>query len=600
MALSTYTTPAPFTVAPDENCYSALVANAEARPDTVLFTKPEAHEWRDVTAAEFVAEVCEVAKGLIALGAQKGDRVALLSGARYEWAVVDFAIMAAGLTTAAIYPTSSLDQVQWIVEDSGAVIAIGERPEHGSMFSSVIDSDLREIMLFDDEPGAIATLKEAGQSVTDAELDERIAGIHHDDIASLVYTSGTTGRAKGCMITHLNWIFQIRGLLAHPAGQVAHRGNKVVTYLPLAHVMARSVHLAATIGETTQTHWQDVSTIAAEFQRVKPDLVLGVPRVYEKVRDAARRKASDGSAIGAKIFADAEKTAIAYSESLDKGGPSLVLRAKRALFDKLVYSKIREALGGKMSYGISGGSALGIPLGHFYRGAGLPVYEGYGLTETSSAAALSFGDDRKIGSVGKPMMGYTVKLTEEGEICFSGPGVFTGYWKNEEATKEALIDGFFHTGDLGHLDDDGNIFITGRKKDILVTSGGKNVAPQPLEELLRQDPLISQAVVVGDGKPFIGALIALDEDALSTWKAERGIDPDEPTYRLAKRNDLRMEMQDAINRTNQAVSNAEAIKKFRILPRDLTEADGELTPSLKVKRPAVLKSFDHQMRKLYP
>lgn len=600
MALSTYTTPAPFTVAPDENCYSALVANAETRPDTVLFTKPEAHEWRDVTATEFVAEVREVAKGLIALGAQKGDRVALLSGARYEWALVDFAIMAAGLTTATIYPTSSLDQVQWIVEDSGAVIAIGERPEHGSMFSSVIDSDLREIMLFDDEPGAIATLKEAGQSVTDAELDERIAGIHHDDIASLVYTSGTTGRAKGCMITHLNWIFQIRGLLAHPAGQVAHRGNKVVTYLPLAHVMARSVHLAATIGETTQTHWQDVSTIAAEFQRVKPDLVLGVPRVYEKVRDAARRKASDGSAIGAKIFADAEKTAIAYSESLDHGSPSLLLRAKRALFDKLVYSKIREALGGKMAYGISGGSALGIPLGHFYRGAGLPVYEGYGLTETSSAAALSFGDDRKIGSVGKPMMGYTVKLTEEGEICFSGPGVFTGYWRNEEATKEALIDGFFHTGDLGHLDDDGNISITGRKKDILVTSGGKNVAPQPLEELLRQDPLISQAVVVGDGKPFIGVLVALDEDALNTWKAERGIDPDTPTYRLAKRNDLRMEIQDAINRTNQAVSKAEAIKKFRILPRDLTEADGELTPSLKVKRPAVLKSFDHQMRKLYP
>ena len=595
--MNTYTVPAPFTVAEDENCYSALVANAQARPETVLFTKPEAHSWKDVTAAEFVAEVREVAKGLIALGTEKGDRVALLSGARYEWALVDFAIMAAGLATAAIYPTSSLDQVQWIVEDSGAVIAIGETRDHGSMFNHVINAQLREILLFDD--GAIDTLKAAGRSVTDAELDERINNIAHDDIASLVYTSGTTGRAKGCIITHLNWIFQVRGLLAHPAGQVARRGNKVVTYLPLAHVMARSVHLAATLGETTQTHWQDVSTIAAEFQRVKPDLVLGVPRVYEKVRDAARRKASDGSAIGAKIFADAEKTAIAYSEALDRGKPSLYLKAKRALFDKLVYSKIRDALGGKMAYGISGGSALGIPLGHFYRGAGLPVYEGYGLTETSSAAALSFGDDRKIGSVGRPMMGYTAKITEEGEICFSGPGVFTGYWKNEEATKEALIDGYFHTGDLGNIDEHGNISITGRKKDLLVTSGGKNVAPQPLEELLRQDPLISQAVVVGDGRPFIGVLVALDEDALSSWKAERGIDPKTPTYRLAKRNDLQMEIQDAINRTNRAVSKAEAIKKFRILPRDLTEADGELTPSLKVKRPAVLKSFDHQMRKLY-
>lgn len=597
MTLKTFTVDAPFTVAPDENCYSALVANAEKRPDTILFTKPEGHDWVDVTAAEFVAEVREVAKGLIGLGAEKGDRIALLSGARYEWPVIDFAIMAAGLTTAAIYPTSSLEQVQWIVEDSGAVIAIGETYDHGVLFEHVTNSQLREVLLIDD--GAMDTIKEAGRGVSDEELDARIAGIHHEDIASLVYTSGTTGRAKGCIITHLNWIFQVRGLLAHPAGQVARRGNKVVTYLPLAHVMARSVHLAATIGETTQTHWQDVSTIAAEFQRVKPDLVLGVPRVYEKVRDAARRKASDGSAIGAKIFSEAEKTAIEYSEALSKGGPSLPLKLKRAVFDKLVYSKIREALGGKMEYGISGGSALGVPLGHFYRGAGLPVYEGYGLTETSSAAALSFGKDRKIGSVGRPMMGYTAKISDEGEICFSGPGVFTGYWQNEEATREALIDGYFHTGDLGDIDENGNITITGRKKDLLVTSGGKNVAPQPLEELLRQDPLISQAVVVGDGKPFIGALIALDEDALTAWKDARGIAQDIPTYKLAKRNDLRMEIQDAVIRTNHAVSKAEAIKKFRILPRDLTEADGELTPSLKVKRPAVLASFDHQMRKLY-
>lgn len=604
MALATFSVPAPFTIAPDENCYSALVANAQRDPDAVLFTKPDGHSWTDVTARQFVEDVRAVAKGLIALGAKKGDRIALLSGARYEWAVVDFAIMAAGTTTAAIYPTSSLDQVQWIVEDSGAIIAIGETQEHGSLLRHVMDSALGHVLLFDDTVNAVDALKEAGQAVSDAELDERIASISHDDLASLVYTSGTTGKAKGCMITHLNWIFQVRGLLAHPAGQVAHKGNKVVTYLPLAHVMARSVHLAATIGETTQTHWQDVKTIAAEFQRVKPDLVLGVPRVYEKVRDAARRKASDGSALGAKIFKEAEQTAIAYSEALDRQreggkGPSLALRVKRDVFDKLVYSKIREALGGKMDYCISGGSALGVPLGHFYRGAGLPVYEGYGLTETASAAALSFGGDRKIGSVGKPMMGYTVKLTDEGEICFGGPGVFRGYWQNEEATREALVDGFFHTGDLGEIDADGNIFITGRKKDILVTSGGKNVAPQPLEELMRQDPLISQAVVVGDGKPFVGVLVALDEDALTTWKAERGIDADTPPVKLAKRNDLRMEIQDAVNRTNHAVSHAEQIKKFRILPRDLTEADGELTPSLKVKRPAVLESFAHQMGKLY-
>ena len=319
----------------------------------------------------------------------------------------------------------------------------------------------------------------------------------------------------------------------------------MVTYLPLAHVMARSVHLLATISGTLQTHWSDVKTIAAEFQRAQPDVVLGVPHVYEKARNAAYVKASDGSAIGARIFKEAEKTAIEFSKAMEKQGPSISLKLKQKLFDKLVYSKIRAGLGGNVQYGISGGSALGVPLGHFFRGAGLPVYEGYGLTETASAAAVNFGKDAKIGSVGKPMFGYSAKITEDGEICFSGDGIFVGYWQNEKATKEALIDGWFHTGDLGEIDENGFITITGRKKDILVTSGGKNVAPQPLEEMLRQDPLISQAVVVGDGKPFIGVLIALDEDALVRWKEERGLDM--PTYKLAKLPELRGEVQDAVN-----------------------------------------------------
>ena len=593
--MTTYTVPAGFEVAPDENCYTALVATAEKNPDIILFSRPGEHEWIDVTAKDFVEHVRRVAKGLIGIGVEKGDRIALLSGARYEWAVIDFAIMAAGATTVAIYPTSSLDQIQWIVEDSGARVAIGETRDHGVNFEHLTDTNLQKILVFNDD--AIGQLEEAGESISDEVLDERIASIAHDDIASLVYTSGTTGRSKGCIITHLNWIFQVRGLQQHPIGKIAGPGTKMVTYLPLAHVMARSVHLLATISGTLQTHWTDVKTIAAEFQRAQPDVVLGVPRVYEKVRAAAYVKASDGSAIGARIFKEAEKTAIEYSKALEADGPSFILKLKQKVFDKLVYSKIREALGGRVQYGISGGSALGVPLGHFFRGAGLPVYEGYGLTETASAAAVNFGEDAKIGSVGKPMFGYSAKTTEEGEICFTGEGIFRGYWQNEEATNEALIDGWFHTGDLGEIDENGFITITGRKKDILVTSGGKNVAPQPLEEMLKQDPLISQAVVVGDGKPFIGVLIALDEDALERWKAARGLDL--PTYKLAKHPDLRGEMQDAINRVNQSVSRAERIKKFRILPRDLTEADGELTATLKVKRPVVLKNFDHQMRKLY-
>lgn len=593
--MTTYTVPAGFEVAPDENCYSALVATAEKNPDIVLFSRPGEFDWVDVTAADFVEHVRKVAKGLIGIGVEKGDRIALLSGARYEWAVIDFAIMAAGATTVAIYPTSSLDQIQWIVEDSGATLAIGETKDHGVKFEHLADTELEQILLFNED--AIGYLETAGETVSDEILEERIQSISHDDIASLVYTSGTTGRSKGCIVTHLNWIFQVRGLQQHPIGKIAGPGTKMVTYLPLAHVMARSVHLLATISGTLQTHWSDVKTIAAEFQRAQPDVVLGVPRVYEKVRNAAYVKASDGSAIGARIFKEAEKTAIEYSKALEEDGPSISLKLKRKIFDKLVYSKIREALGGNVQYGISGGSALGVPLGHFFRGAGLPVYEGYGLTETASAAAVNFGEDAKIGSVGKPMSGYSAKTTDEGEICFSGDGIFVGYWQNEKASKEALIDGWFHTGDLGEIDENGFITITGRKKDILVTSGGKNVAPQPLEEMLRQDPLISQAVVVGDGKPFIGVLIALDEDALVRWKEERGMDM--PTYKLAKLPELRGEMQDAINRVNQSVSKAEQIKKFRILPRDLTEEDGELTATLKVKRPVVLDHFAHQMRKLY-
>lgn len=617
MAEKTYTVDAGFTVAPDENCYTALAAVSEKNPEWVLFSRPEGHGWVDVTAAEFVAEVREVAKGLIGMGLEKNDRVALLSGARYEWALTDFAVMAAGGILVPIYPTSSLDQVQWIVEDSGAVLAIAETYDHEVLFEHLVleadgtpqlaesPSKLGKVLQFNREPGAIAEIKAAGVDVPDELLDERIAGIRHDDIASLVYTSGTTGRSKGCIITHLNWIFQVRAMMKHPIGKISRPGSRMVTYLPMAHVLARSLHLLGALSGTTQTHWDDVSTIAMEYQRVKPNMVIGVPRVYEKVRDSAYRKASDGSAIGAWIFKNAEKTAMDYSQALEDQrttgkGPSMGLKIKRKIFDKLVYSKILDALGGEVEYAITGASALGAPLGHFFRGIGLPVYEGYGLTETTSAASVNFGEQTRIGSVGRPMLGYSAKVTEDGEICLKSHGIFGGYWNNDEATAEVMDGDWFHTGDLGEIDDDGFIRITGRKKDILVTSGGKNVAPQPLEEQLRLDPLISQAVVVGDGKQFVGVLITLNEEELASWKDKRGIPADTPVSKLAEDPNLRGEVQDAINLANKTVSNAEAIKKFRILPRDLTEEDGELTATLKVKRPVVLQNFDEEMRKLYP
>ncbi|WIM67102.1 long-chain fatty acid--CoA ligase [Corynebacterium breve] len=610
MSQAFFETPADFTVAPTETCLSALIGLCRANPHLVLFTRPHNYEWVNVTAGEFLDEIYEVAKGLINAGVEPGDRVALLSTPRYEWSLLDYAIWAAGGAVVPIYPSSSGSQVQWIIEDSGAVLAITESREHTDLMTNLVLDDegspriigsptkLRRVLELN--ASAIDTLKFEGRNITDEAVDERIRNVKQDDLGSLVYTSGTTGKPKGCILTHKNWIHQIRGLQTHPIGAIARPGMRMVTYLPMAHVLARAVSLAVTIAGGTQSHWNDPGTLTMELQRTRPHLVLGVPRVFEKVRNAAYNKAADGSAIKAGLFRRAEKVAIEYSKALDtEAGPSRKLEVQRNLFEKLVYSKIKDALGGQVDFCITGGSAMSPELGHFYRGMGVPAYEGYGLTETTAAAAVNFGEETKIGSVGKPVGGYSAMVNDDGEILIKGAGVFTGYLNNDEATKESLVDGWFNTGDLGEIDDNGFITITGRKKDLIVTAGGKNISPQPMEEIIRQAPLISQALVVGDGKPFVGVLVTLDSDELARWKADRNIPENKQVRDLAEDIALRAEVQDAVNMANATVSHAEQIKKFRILDRDLSEEDNELTPTLKVKRNVVFQRFAEDIDKLY-
>ena len=609
MTLQEAHTPAKFEIEDGETCLTRMMATAKARPHGVMFTRPASYEWVNVTAKQFVEEVYAVAKGLIAAGVEQGDRVVLLSNTRYEWSLLDFAIWAAGAASVPIYPSSSLSQIQWIVEDSGAVLAITESREHSELVAHLklqddgkpalknSPSQLRRILEINSS--AIDTLMFEGRELSDDVVDARIAATKTDDLASLVYTSGTTGRPKGCMLTHRNWLAETLGLLTNPIGGIAVPGNHVLTFLPLAHVLARAVSLAVAMSGASQNHWSDFSTITIEFQRSRPNLILGVPRVFEKVRNGAAAKAKDGGAVKGAIFRESEKVAIEYSRALDTAeGPDRVLRAKHKLFDRLVYSTIREAMGGEVKYCITGGSAMSHDLLHWFRGIGVTIYEGYGLTEVAAAAAVDF-ENQKIGTVGPPLEGTTIRVNDDGEILIKGDIVFKGYWNNPEATAESLADGWYNTGDLGEIMDSGHVVITGRKKDLIVTAGGKNVSPGPMEDMLRAHPLISQAMVVGDGKPFIGVLLTLDEDALKRWKAEHNIPANRTMKEVATDATLRAEIQDAINQVNTTVSHAEAIKKFFILESDLTEEDNELTPTMKVKRYVVAQRYAAAIDQIY-
>ena len=605
-----HTTELGFTLSDKDTCLSRLIRTCEESPHLVLYYRPRNYEWVSVTAAEFLQEVYEVAKGLVAAGVEPGDRVAILSSTRYEWSLMDFAIWAAGAASVPIYPSSSMHQIQWILEDSGAKIAFTETRDHTELMSPFLldesgkpkfaDSPSKLERIYEFNAAGVETIKFEGRDVEQSRIDERVRATRHQTLGSIVYTSGTTGRPKGVEITHGNWAYQCWALLENEIGRVSYPGQRMVTFLPLAHVLARAVSLAWTISGATQSHWSDTSTLMVELQRVRPNLVVGVPRVFEKVREGAYNKAADGSAVGKRMFLEAEKAAIEYSKALDTPeGPSRVQKAKRAVYDKLVYGKLKDAMGGSVWYGITGGSAMSADLSHFFRGMGVPIYEGYGLTETCAAACVNNAHANKIGTVGRPVNGYSVRINDDGEIEFKGPGVFSEYWRNEAATAEALTDGWFNTGDLGEVDEDGFVSITGRKKDLIVTAGGKNISPGPMEEIIRQDPLISNALVVGDGKPFVGVLVTLDEEELKRWKANRNIPASKKISELAQDPALRAEVQDAVNMANATVSRTEAIKKFRILDRDLSEQHDEMTPTMKVKRNVVFQRFQEDIDKLY-
>lgn len=607
--LQEYTEPAKYTIGESETCLTALLDQIKTRPYGVLFSKPANYEWVNVTAKEFQDEVFAVAKGIISVGVEQGDRVALLSNTRYEWAVLDFAIWAAGAVSVPIYSSSSLSQIEWIIEDSGAVLAITETPDHTDLMKNLVigedgtpaikgsPSKLRRILEINSS--ALETLKFEGRELSDELVWERIHATKAADLASLVYISGTTGRPKGCELSHYHWLAEVRALITNDIGAIAMPGSRLLTFLPLAHVLARAVHLAFAVTGATQSHWSDFSTLTLELQRSRPNLILGVPRVFEKVRNAAAANAADGGAIKRIMFERAEKAAIEYSMALDTAeGPSKSQVMAHKAFDKLVYSKIRAAVGGDVQYAITGGSAMGQELLHFFRGVGMTIYEGYGLTESAAAAAVDF-TDQKIGTVGKPMGGMTIKINEDGEIMLKGEMLFQGYWNNPEATAEALHDGWFNTGDLGELLESGHLVITGRKKDLIVTAGGKNVSPGPMEDIIRAHPLVSQAMVVGDGKPFVGLLVTLDPDMLKRWKLNHNIAESRTVSEIATDPALRAEIQDAVNNANATVSHSEAIKRFYILDRDLTEEADELTPTLKVKRNVVVRRYADAIDHIY-
>ena len=592
-----YSVPAPFTIGANDNVVSSVYEHERDDPNYVILQRLVDGAWTDMTCAEVAARIRSAALGLIAAGVQAGDRVAILSATRYEWVILDYAILSVGGVTVPIYETSSAEQVRWVLEDSAAVVAFTETEAHAQMVAELRGELPALRTTFDIEAGALDELAAAAATVDGAELTRRLDGLRSDAPATLIYTSGTTGRPKGVQLTHSNLLHETRGA-ATCFPTLLRQHERLLVFLPLAHVLSRALSMTAFANKVTLGYTSDIKSLVPMLQLFKPTIVVSVPRVFEKVYNTAELNARDSGK--GKIFELAVKTAIAYSEALESGGsPNLVLKLGHAVFDRLVYGKLRAALGGDCHAAISGGAPLGKRLGHFYRGVGLSIYEGYGLTETSAAITVNRIGELKVGSVGKLVPGNSMKIAEDGELLVKGGVVFSGYWHNEKATAEAIVDGWFHTGDLASIDSEGFLSITGRKKEIIVTAGGKNVAPAVLEDALRAHPLISQAMAVGDKQPFIGALIAIDPEAFDVWKQHHGKAAEASVGDLREDPDLVGEIELAIKDANQHVSHAESIRKFRILPCDFTVLTGELTPTLKVKRNVVAEKFADEIDAIY-
>ncbi|OZC64309.1 long-chain fatty acid--CoA ligase [Rhodococcus sp. 06-470-2] len=596
-----FTVAAKYDIADTDSAVDTVFVRARNSPDATVFRRQVDGQWLDVTAAEFEQLVVGVAQGLIAAGIEQGDRVALMSSTRFEWSVLDYAIWAAGGVTVPIYETSSAGQVEWILEDAEPVLLILENDAHVRETKTVVAAapSVRQTFVIENSAGsdAVQALTDGGSEFTEDQVHQRVSTLASSDPATLIYTSGTTGRPKGVQLTHANLLAESLGIRETSLKSLMRQGRSTLMFLPLAHVLARAVSIASFDAGVTLGHTNDIPNLVATFGTFQPDFILSVPRVFEKVFNTAKQKAhADGKG---KIFDLATECAVAWSEAQDTGGPGIVLRAKHTVFDKLVYGKLRAALGGKCELAISGGAPLGSRLGHFYRGIGVTIYEGYGLTETTAAFAVNTIGFQRVGSVGRPLPGNTVRIAEDGEIQLRGPVVFDGYWRNEVATAESLDDGWFRTGDLGSVDEDGYITISGRKKELIVTAGGKNVSPAGLEDQLRAGALISQAVVVGDQKPFIGALITLDPDAFDRWKSSHGKAADATAADLQTDPELVAEIDAAVADANKSVSHAESIKKYRLLPHDFSEESGELTPTMKLKRNVITAAYADEIESIY-
>jgi len=570
-----------------------------ARGSDVAFRwHDDALQWHDVSGDEAMSMVRRAALGLIALGVAQGDRVAIMAKTRYEWTILDLALWSVGAIPVPIYDTSSHDQIDWITSDADVTRVFVETAKHAELARAVAaqrESPLEHVHVIDD--GILDELYALGEGGDPAEITRRTQAVRLDDLATIIYTSGTTGRPKGVRLNHFHFVHHAKGIQDALPEVLFQEGASTVLFMTLAHVFARLIEIVFIATGVIVGFCPDSSKLVPLLGPFKPTLLVAVPRVFEKVYNGAEQKAAAGGKV--KIFRWAAKQSIEYSEALDTAsGPGVALKLRHAVAHKLVLHKIMELLGGEAKWAVSGSAPLGARLGHFYRGLGISVLEGYGLTEVTAASHVNRPKLSKIGSVGLPLSGTEVKIAADGEVLLRGPIVFEGYNRNPEATAEAFADGWFHTGDIGYEDPDGYLFLTGRKKEIIVTAGGKNVAPAVLEDRLRAYALVSQVVVVGDARPFIGALITLDEEALPGWLKSHGFAP--MTLEEAVKSPLIFEHLDkAVARANEVVSQAESIRKYEVLTGDFTIANGYLTPSLKVKRDLVLRDYAGSVDQLY-
>lgn len=592
-----YDIPALVIADPSLNATDLLLQRVAKTPSLPLFAVPDGHGgWSDVTATQFHAQVVALSKGFIAAGIEPGQKVALMCTTRYEWTLIDFALWFAGAVMVPIYETSAPAQIEWYLSDSGATAFIAETADHFARFDE-IHPDLPQIrQVWQVNLGDLDKLSAAGEGVSDAEVESRRSRAVSSDLATLIYTSGSTAKPKGVELTHANFVELSRNAQL-AISEVVNEQSTTLLFITLAHVFARFISVLCVYGGVKVGHQPDTSKLLPSMGTFKPTFLLAVPRVFEKVYNSSEQKAEAGGK--GKIFRAAAATAIAHSQALDEGNVPLGLKLKFAVLDRLVLSKIREAMGGRVRYAVSGSAPLGLRLGHFYRSLGLTILEGYGLTETTAPVTVNTPSKFKIGKVGPPLPGNAVRIAEDGEIQAKGISVFRGYWNNPEATADAFEDGWFRTGDIGQLDDDGYLQITGRKKEILVTAGGKNVSPAALEDPIRANPIVGQIVVVGDQKPFISALITLDEEMLPVWLNNNGEDATMSVDEAAANPRVLAEIQRAVDAANGTVSRAESIRKFTIITQTLSEATGHLTPKMSIKRHIIVADFAEVIEAMY-